>query len=314
MSVSYEYYKIFYYVGKYKSFSKAANVLNNSQPNITRTMNNLEMELGCKLFIRSNKGVALTPEGEKLFLRVQAAHEQLQMGEAEIDSSKKQHNDRISIGFSIGITEILLHDKILPILHDYHLLYPRTHIQIVNNSTPNLVSDVSEGLIDMAVVTSFSNSTLNLHETILNSFRDILIAGPSFSHLKDRILTLADLIRYPIINLWKGTETYAFYNNFFNLHGLPFEPEVETATTDQVLSFVSNDMGIGFISPEYAKSSLKNGKVFRLKLSESIPMRNISLIHDIGRPVNIAANLLKNMICNTKINAPGHPLTSRRDF
>ncbi|MDE6606136.1 MAG: LysR family transcriptional regulator, partial [Lachnospiraceae bacterium] len=183
----------------------------NSQPNITRTMNNLETELGCKLFIRSNKGVALTSEGEKLFLHVQAAHELLQMAEAGIDSSKSLHNGRVSIGFSIGITEILLHDKILPVLHDYHLLYPGTHIRIINNSTPNLVSEVSAGQIDMAVVTSFYNSSLNLNETILNSFQDILIAGPSFSHLKDGIFTLAELVQYPIINLWQGTETFDFY-------------------------------------------------------------------------------------------------------
>ena len=300
MSVSYEYYKIFYYVGKYKSFSKAAKTLNNSQPNITRTMNNLEIELGCKLFIRSNKGVALTSEGEKLFLHVQAAHEQLQMGEAEINFSKNLHNERISIGFSIGITEILLHDKILPVLHDYHRLYPKTHIQIVNNSTPSLISAVSDGLIDMAVVTAFSNSNLNLHETILNSFQDILIAGPSFSHLKGQNLTLADLVQYPMINLWQGTETFEFYKNIFTLYGLPFEPEIETATTDQVLSFVSNNMGIGFISSEYAKSSLQKGEVFQINLTENIPMRNISLIHDIGRPVNLAADILEDMICAAK--------------
>ncbi|MDE6015340.1 MAG: LysR family transcriptional regulator [Acetatifactor sp.] len=300
MSVSYEHYKIFYYVGKYKSFSKAAKALNNSQPNITRTMNNLEIELGCKLFIRSNKGVALTSEGEKLFLHAQAAHEQLQMGEAEINFSKGLHNERISIGFSIGITEILLHDKILPLLRDYHHLYPGTHIQIINNSTPSLVSAVSDGLIDMAVVTSFSNSNLNLHETILNSFQDILIAGPSFSHLKDKKLTLADLVQYPIINLWQGTETFEFYKNIFTLHGLPFEPEIETATTDQVLSFVKNDMGIGFISPEYAKTSLQKNEVFQINLTENIPIRNISLIHDIGRPVNLAADVLEDMICAAK--------------
>lgn len=300
MSVSYEYYKIFYYVGKYKSFSKAAKVLNNSQPNITRTMNNLEVELGCRLFIRSNKGIALTSEGEKLFLHVQAAHEQLQMGEAEMKSSKNLHNGRVSMGFSIGITEILLHDRILPTLHDYHLLYPGTHIQIVNNSTPSLVADVSDGVIDMAVVTAFSDSNLNLHETIINSFQDILIAGPSFTHLKDRVLTLAELVQYPIINLWHGTETFEFYEKIFNSHGLAFEPEVETATTDQVLSFVSNDMGIGFVSPEYARASLEKGEVFQLNLAESIPTRNISLIHNIGRPINMAADILEQMICNTK--------------
>ena len=300
MSVSYEHYKIFYYVGKYKSYSKAAKALNNSQPNITRTMNNLEIELGCQLFIRSNKGVVLTSEGEKLFLHVQTAHEQLQMGEAEINFSKNLHHERISIGFSIGITEILLHDRILPVLHDYHRLYPRTHIQIVNNSTPNLVSAVADGLIDMAVVTAFSNSNLNLHETILNSFQDILIAGPSFAHLKDRVMTLSELVQYPIINLWQGTETFEFYKKIFNFHGLPFEPEIETATTDQVLSFVANDMGIGFISPKYAKVSLQRGEVFQIDLAENIPVRNISLIHDIGRPVNLAASILQDMICAAK--------------
>ena len=48
-----DYYRIFYYVAQYKSFSKAAEVMGNNQPNITRCMNILENELGCKLFIRS---------------------------------------------------------------------------------------------------------------------------------------------------------------------------------------------------------------------------------------------------------------------
>ena len=42
MDVNFEYYKIFYYVAKYHNFTKAAQALNNSQPNITRAMNCLE--------------------------------------------------------------------------------------------------------------------------------------------------------------------------------------------------------------------------------------------------------------------------------
>ena len=37
-----DYYRIFYYVAQYKSFSKAADVMGNNQPNITRCMNILE--------------------------------------------------------------------------------------------------------------------------------------------------------------------------------------------------------------------------------------------------------------------------------
>ena len=35
------------------SFTRAASVLMGSQPNITRAMNDLENELGCRLFLRS---------------------------------------------------------------------------------------------------------------------------------------------------------------------------------------------------------------------------------------------------------------------
>ena len=55
MEITYDYYRIFYYVAMYKSFSKAAKVLMSNQPNITHFMNNLENQLGCKLFVRSNR-------------------------------------------------------------------------------------------------------------------------------------------------------------------------------------------------------------------------------------------------------------------
>ena len=41
MYVDWEYYKIFYFVAKYRNFTKAARVLGSNQPNITHTMNKL---------------------------------------------------------------------------------------------------------------------------------------------------------------------------------------------------------------------------------------------------------------------------------
>ena len=70
MYVDWEYYKIFYFVAKYRNFTKAARVLGSNQPNITHTMNKLEDQLHCVLFIRSNRGVTLTPEGEMLYTRI----------------------------------------------------------------------------------------------------------------------------------------------------------------------------------------------------------------------------------------------------
>ncbi len=63
MNSNFEYYKVFYYVAKYENLTKASSVLKTSQPAVTRTIHNLENELGCRLFTRSKSGMKLTPEG-----------------------------------------------------------------------------------------------------------------------------------------------------------------------------------------------------------------------------------------------------------
>ena len=59
--------KVFYFVAKSRNFTKASSVLNISQPSLTVAVKLLENELQTKLFIRSPRGVTLTPEGERLF-------------------------------------------------------------------------------------------------------------------------------------------------------------------------------------------------------------------------------------------------------
>ena len=53
MYISFDYYRAFYYVAKYGSISQAAEALMNNQPNVSRTIKNLESELNCTLFVRS---------------------------------------------------------------------------------------------------------------------------------------------------------------------------------------------------------------------------------------------------------------------
>ena len=67
MAANFEYYKIFYYVAKYQNFTLAAKALLSSQPSVSRCMQALETELGCRLFVRTKRGVSLTAEGEQLY-------------------------------------------------------------------------------------------------------------------------------------------------------------------------------------------------------------------------------------------------------
>ena len=131
MAVPYDYYRIFYYVAQHKSFTRAAEVLGNNQPNITRCMNNLEQDLGCKLFIRTNRGISLTPEGVRLYGRAAVAFEQLRLGENEIREDCSLETGSISIAASETALHLLLLDR----LAAFHRAYPGVHLRITNDST-----------------------------------------------------------------------------------------------------------------------------------------------------------------------------------
>ena len=126
MYVDWEYYKIFYYVAKYQNFTKAARVLGNNQPNITHSMNRLESQLNCVLFIRSNRGVTLTPEGELLYSRIASAAVQIQDAEEELSASATLEHGAISISATETALNIYLAEK----LRAFHTDYPGIRLRI----------------------------------------------------------------------------------------------------------------------------------------------------------------------------------------
>ncbi|QNK40484.1 LysR family transcriptional regulator [Caproicibacter fermentans] len=285
MSANYDYYRIFYYVARYQSFTKAANILLNSQPNITRGMNHLESELGCKLFFRTNRGVTLTPEGERLYAHIAIAYEQIRTGEEELAGDKNLQSGILSIGAS----ETALYGLLLEKLSSFHQSYPGIRIRISNQSTPQAVAALKNGLVDLAVVTTPTGVDRTLREIPLKYFEEVLVGGPQFAFLAGKNIHLRELEKYPLICLEKNTMTFEFYNQLFLEHGLTLQPDTEAATTDQVLPLIKNNLGIGFLPEDLAKDSLARGDIFRISLAETIPKRAICLVRDDRRFLSIAA-------------------------
>lgn len=219
MSVSYEYYKIFYYVAKYNSFNKAAAILSNSQPNISRSINNLEAELNCKLFYRSHKGVTLTDAGKELFTHVEAACKHLDMGEELIRTSSDLKSGTITIGFSNDLTPSIMRYLIFPNLSTFHKSYPGISMRIITETSMTIKSQTSDGLIDIAFITSPTDNIPDdgtIGKTILHSYKDTIIAGLDFKELTGRKVSLREIIKYPSK---RSKSSHSGKNNIQNRYG-----------------------------------------------------------------------------------------------
>lgn len=292
MYVTWDYYKVFYYVAKYQNFTKAARVLGSNQPNVTHAMNRLEEQLGCVLFIRSNRGVTLTPEGELLYARVSSAAVQIQEAEEELSASATLEHGSISISATETALNIYLSDK----LRAFHEDFPKIRLRISNHSTPQAVQAVRNGEVDFAVVSTPAEAEAPLNIVELESFREILVGGRTFTALASQTLSLKELSAYPLISLSEESMTRAFYRQFFLEHDAVLRPDTEAATTDQMLTLVRSELGLAFVPEPMTRNALKSREIVQLTLREEIPARSVCLVYDRHRPLNTAARAFRERL------------------
>lgn len=293
MNISYDYYRIFYYVAKCGSFTQAAVALWSNQPNVTRAIKALEYELGCTLFVRSNKGVTLTPEGEKLYQHISVAFQQIEAGEAEISLDKAMKKGLVSI----AVSEVALHGLLLPVLESYHISHPGVRIKISNCSTPQAIAELKNGLADFALVTTPTGVKEDMKAVNIRSFSAIAVCGPAYAALRGKELTLRELAAYPMVSLDSKTKTYELYSKWFSENGLVFSPDIEAATTDQLLPMIKHNLGIGFVPEMFVENDKENERIIRLQLKERIPDGSICLVMRKDQSLSIAAKELTKMLC-----------------
>ena len=289
MYISYDYYRVFYYVAKCGSVSQAAKQLINNQPNLTRAIRNLESELGCALFLRSNRGMRLTPEGERLYNHVRIAFTHIEAGEAEIAESRNLEAGSVYVAAS----EVALRCLLLPVLKKYRMLYPGVHLRISNHSTPQAIAALKEGTADIAVVTTPTIRTVSLSETEIKPIREVAVCTSHFSDLIGRQVSLSELMQYPLISLGEDTMSYAFYESLFADYRLPYSPDIEAFTADQILPMVEAGLGIGFVPRDFL---YENANVCVIDLKEEIPERRMVLIKRKDQPLSVAAKELERML------------------
>lgn len=286
MDINFEYYKIFYYVAKYKNITKAATALGSNQPNITRIMKLLEAQLQCRLLVREVRGVSLTEAGQKLFAHVEVAYQQLIKAQEEIGAQELDGKGTVEI----GATETALHLFLLEELPKFREQYPKIRIKIHNHTTPEIIKNLINGRLDFAVITTpFKVPVSFVREDIL-TFQEILAGGAQYHALCNRQWDLQELKGYPWIGLGTGTSTYELYKDYFIKHQVDIELDMEAATSDLLLPLLQNNMGIGFVPDALAKPLLLKKRLVQIELTCELPKRAVTIISDKGRARTLAAD------------------------
>lgn len=140
-----EQLKTFLLISETKSFSRTAKILFIAQSSVSKRIVELEKEVGQPLFKRSRSGVSLTNPGKLL---KKYAEQTLNMEAAIIERMHhaNQHTSHLTIGTVYAYYNMHLSRKII----DFSMQYPEVPIHIRFGHTAQLLSDLTNGILDIA--------------------------------------------------------------------------------------------------------------------------------------------------------------------
>lgn len=288
MDINYELYKVFYHVATTLSFSEASKKLFISQSAVSQSIKALENKLSQTLFIRSTKKVRLTAEGEILLRHIEPAISLIQRGESRLLDSAST-GGQIRIGASDTICRYFL----VPYIERFHQAFPKVHIKVVNATSIQCVELLKNGQADFIVV-NHPNAYLNHLWSIksIKQFQDVFVANQSFSHLKERRPSLAELSEYPLLMLDKRSTTSEFLHSLFQQHQLELVPEAELSSNDLLIDLARIGLGIAFV-PDYCLPE-QSDSLFIVEIKETLPSRELAVVYNDKLPVSPAVNEFLN--------------------
>jgi len=139
--------KYFVAVAQSRSFTRAAAKLRIAQPAVSRQIQNLELELGVALLVRTRAGVELTGAGDFLLKRIFPLLIELDQAKALLTRQADANVDDIVVGLTAG--EGL---AVAPtLIEKWGRKFPAAKLKIVEGLAPLIYSGLKDGSIDVGV-------------------------------------------------------------------------------------------------------------------------------------------------------------------
>ncbi len=302
MAVKLELYKVFKEVAEAGNITAAAQALYISQSAVSQSIKQLEGDLQTRLFARNSRGVTLTADGKLLYEYVRSAIGLLETGEAKLSQTRELQMGHLTIGASDTVTSQFL----LPYLDSFHKQYPAIHIQIVSGRSHKVLGLLQSGKVDIAFASTPNEGSF---ETIpCFATHSIFVASPDYPCDFNHIYTLAEIADFPLILLERKASSRLYLEKYFLQNGLRLNPEIELGARSLLVDLAAIGFGVAGVTEEFVHEELSKGRLRKLATDFEIPPRSVDLCVLRDVPLTPAAQRFADFVKDSLSQRSGAPL------
>jgi DNA-binding transcriptional LysR family regulator len=264
----------FLQVSEHRSFSRAAEVLQLTQPSITARIQSLERELGEELFERSGRGVRLTDAGNAFLPYVERILQTLREGRDAVDEVRNVQLGSLRVGSAITISTYVLPG----ILHTFTQRYPGLDVIIRTGRSEQVLQMLLTDEIQVAIARSLASP--EVESVHLYDDEIVLAVNPEHQFAGTGKATVADAAMEPIVLFDRGSSYYGMINNFFRQAGVIPNVAMELDSLEATKRMVEEGLGIALVPLVTIERELEAGILVKVHLVDAEPLsRPISLVY-----------------------------------
>jgi DNA-binding transcriptional LysR family regulator len=254
-------HEVFFEVASQLSFTRASQVLNLSQPAISRHIKALEEQYKTSLFERAGNSVKLTIPGNLLLDHLRQAKEiQIRLDYA-LSTQLDEYNAKGELRLGASTTVALY---IIPeILSAFRQRHPNVRITLLNRNSENVLKALENNEIDLGIIEGQTKTTAVSYRYFLSD--DVVAVCSPKSELWFReSVSLDELKNYPVALRERGSGTLASVKAALEEVGVKVSDlrnNISLGGTEALKNFLLVDNCLGFLPLRSVQKELQGGSL-----------------------------------------------------
>ena len=234
--------KYFQVMANIRHFTRAARILDVTQPALSRSMAKLEKDLDVPLFKRSEGEIELTAEGERLLRRVDRILR-------EVDSAREEASNahaEVSKEFRLSFIHSLGSYALPHILQDFRALYPDIRIQLNQQDSAALALQVAAGETDLCLCSTIPTTEYSAWVYLWSE--ELFVTVPLGHRFAEREkINLQELEDEPLVAMKSSYSLRILVDQFFDLAGIHPEITFEGDDVSTISGLVAAGLGVSLL-------------------------------------------------------------------
>lgn len=237
---------------------RAAETINVTQPALSKSIRNLEDQLGVKLLERSPRGVSPTRYGLQLLDRAKLILNQTRKAELEIRDLMEGIRGHLNIGFGANFAGLMLPHAILKVVAER----PGVTANIVSRPFDELLPMLRQGELDLTVVVfppEYPDDEFIYEPLIVSEFKVVCRPQHPLAGSKRRIpLSRLAGLDWAVFDRPRATATL-FVTAFLNRDVTPPNPVIQTSSVFFLKAALREGDYLSFVPPSLVHDELESG-------------------------------------------------------